>query len=702
MSESSYRAFITYSHTDSDSAARLQRDLESFRVPSRLVGKPGTHGLIERRIGAVFRDREELSAGAKLSETLYDALARSEYLIVVCSPAARQSRWVDLEIAQFKKTHNSDKILCYIVDGEPLAANEPATAHLECFPEALGYLNADGEDQAAEEIVAADLRDSGDGRRLAKLKIISGLLGIGLDELIQRDAQRRNRNLIFVTVALALGMVIMSALTFVAVEARNGEQLRRAEAEDLIEFMLSDLRDRLDAVGRLDVLEAVGEKTIDYYSKVALSEHSESSLGRRARAFHLLGEVDDLEGDIQGARDAFQMAFQSTTELLSRAPNDAQRIFDHSQSVFWVGYLDWRLGDLVNAESAFREYVSLAEQLIRLDPANPDWQAEWGHSNINLGVYYYQSGNADDALEYFQAAYSVFDELGAQDPSQVEWQRMRAQSLAWLADASEDTGLLRAARKHRTTESAIYTALLESEPKNRVIYQNLTVSQNALADIAIAEGDLAAAVVVSKRAQNYAHELMALDPENTFYAYTASNVDSTLAEALIYQDEFNEAAIVLNQAMQESQRLLAQDASVLEWTLLDSKLQIFNGKLKVARQAPDEAIASLAITGFELNQLLASHPDNHEVMQLLALAHAITARANEIRGDRIGVSTNLKSILSLLGPIEDRLPLRYLALLSQACAVTGDADRAARIDDRLQAAGYKHPGNLGFAAANFD
>lgn len=694
MAVKSYKAFITYSHSDSKAAARLQRALESFRVPSRLVGKPGRHGAIERRIGTIFRDREELSAGANLSDTLNDALERSEYLIVVCSRAARASRWVDLEIAQFRKTHRSDKILCYIVDGEPFAANDPATAHLECFPAALGYLQADGEEEPTVEPVAADRRDSGDGLRLANLKIVSGLLGIGLDELIQRDAQRRNRKLVAATAMSALGMIVMSALAYVAVEARSSEQLRRAEAEDLIEFMLSDLRDRLDAVGRLDVLDAVGQKTIDYYSRVAPSDHTESSLGRRARAFHLLGEVDDLQGDIRGARDAFELAYQSTGELLSRAPDDGQRIFEHAQSVFWIGYLDWRLGDLAGAESAFRDYVSLAERLVRLDPENPDWNAEWGHSNINLGVYFYESGNARGSLDNFRTALSVFDDLGKKYPHDLEWQRMRAQSLAWLADASEDAGMLQAAREYRATESGIHETLLDRDPGNREIQQALMVSQNARADIAIAEGDLESAVLLSQRARQLADELLALDSENTLNVSTAISVDLALLEALIYQDELEQAAHVLNRATRESRRLLDQDASVLEWAILDSKVQILDGELKAAKQAPDDAIATLTTTISHLDQLAAQHPANYELRLLLAHAHAVVAKVHELRSDPAGISTNVESVVRLLGPNEDRLPLRFLALLADAYRSSGNSPRADAIAVRLQDAGYVHPDKL--------
>ena len=61
------------------------------------------------------------------------------------------------------------------------------------------------------------------------------------------------------TLASATGMLAMTMLSFIAIDARNNEELRRAEAENLIEFMLGDLRDRLDEVGRLDVLNAVGD-----------------------------------------------------------------------------------------------------------------------------------------------------------------------------------------------------------------------------------------------------------------------------------------------------------------------------------------------------------------------------------------------------------------------------------------------------------
>ena len=80
-----YRAFISYSHRDSTFAAWLHRALETYRLPAGLGGDE-TH---DRALGAVFRDRSELSAGSDLSGSIREALDRSEYLVVICSTASR-------------------------------------------------------------------------------------------------------------------------------------------------------------------------------------------------------------------------------------------------------------------------------------------------------------------------------------------------------------------------------------------------------------------------------------------------------------------------------------------------------------------------------------------------------------------------------------------------------------------------------------
>src|SRR4051812_3088589 len=92
-----FRAFISYSHSDSRVALRLHRSLEGYRVPKRLRGTPSEFGPVPERLSPIFCDREELASSADLGTRVKDALADSDALIVVCSPEAAASHWVNEE-----------------------------------------------------------------------------------------------------------------------------------------------------------------------------------------------------------------------------------------------------------------------------------------------------------------------------------------------------------------------------------------------------------------------------------------------------------------------------------------------------------------------------------------------------------------------------------------------------------------------------
>lgn len=231
--DSKYWAFISYSHQDKKWGDWLHKGLETYRVPKRLVGREGRDGEIRSRIMPVFRDREELPTSSDLGSTINDALARSRVLIVICSPRSAQSHWVNEEIITYKKLGRADHILCLIVDGEPNATDKrDITDEPECFPPALRFeLDNDGQltDQRCEPI-AADARTDGDGKRDALLKLVAGLLGVGFDDLKQRDVQRRQKRLIAITSASLVAVALAAALAVFAFISRNDAVVARDEA----------------------------------------------------------------------------------------------------------------------------------------------------------------------------------------------------------------------------------------------------------------------------------------------------------------------------------------------------------------------------------------------------------------------------------------------------------------------------------------
>lgn len=271
-----YAAFISYSHTDGEWAKWLHEKLEGYVLPEKKEkaakapkqpkpaekGRRGKknkgmlaslpldrlkEGLVDfkedamdeirgllkksrapargRRIHPVFRDQDELPTSADLSMAINDALRRSEFLLVICSPAAARSRWVNEEVRYFKSLGREARILAVVVDGEPNASyeNKGGREELECFPPALRYW-VDGYGRTTDQRVeplAADFRaaDSPDDKSEKEmiegefLRIAAGILNVGYDELFRRDHRRKVRK--YKTLA-GLSVLVLLAFSFTA------------------------------------------------------------------------------------------------------------------------------------------------------------------------------------------------------------------------------------------------------------------------------------------------------------------------------------------------------------------------------------------------------------------------------------------------------------------------------------------------------
>ncbi|MGH8379900.1 toll/interleukin-1 receptor domain-containing protein [Pseudomonas sp.] len=188
-----YWAFISYSSRDQRIAKRLHKRLETYRIPRDLIGRPGRDGPVPKTLFPIFRDREELPMSADLGSSIEDALRASRYLIVLCSPSAASSRWVNEEIRYFKSLGRSERILALMLDGEPNASDDPAQVSLECFAPALRFrLDASGQlGNVRTEPIAGDLRKGGDGWKVAFFKAMAGITGLGYDAFARRERRRQ-------------------------------------------------------------------------------------------------------------------------------------------------------------------------------------------------------------------------------------------------------------------------------------------------------------------------------------------------------------------------------------------------------------------------------------------------------------------------------------------------------------------------------
>jgi len=489
-----YAAFLSYSHKDAAKARRLHRRLETYRIPRRLVGLPGEHGPVPARLTPIFRDREELPAAGDLSQRIRAALAASDHLVILCSPASAASPWVAKEIAAYRELHPGRPVYAAIVEGEPG----------DCFPSGLA--------EGGTEPLAADLRSTRDGRRLGLLKLVAGLAGVPLDALVQRDAARRVRRVTAVTAAALVAMLVMAVMTTLALQARREAQNQRAEAEGLVDFMRTDLREQLQKVGRLDIMKTVNARALGYYrARKDPAVATGDSAARQARIYQAVGE-DDLErGRADDAAVAFRRAQAATERQLALFPADPQLLLDKARSDNGLGRVHEARGEWEAADLHYRSYADIA------DPLAVSALAEAAAAAINRGNvaagrrdYAAAEGHYAKAVDLLRGA----DRLKPGDPHVLS---SLANAEAWLADTFYKRGRWTDSLAARRRQHDVMDTLRKTETRNADADFRYAAADRGLACSLWKTGDRAGAERYFLTAYKAASFLTRRDGENAVW-----------------------------------------------------------------------------------------------------------------------------------------------------------------------------------------
>lgn len=225
-----YWAFISYSQRDKAWADWLHPALEFYSIPRRLRAAVAPNASLPTRLFPIFRDSAELAGAPDLSDAIRQALLQSRHLIVICSPNAAASKWVNKEILTFQSLGRHNQIFCVIVDGEPNAPE--ALKQLECFPPALRADSMlDGVIVPRAEPLAVDLRPGRDSRRRALLRLLAGLLKVDFNLLWRRELRRTARRAMRKAATVA-GAFLLAGLGYLAM-ADNGVPIPAGHAARL-------------------------------------------------------------------------------------------------------------------------------------------------------------------------------------------------------------------------------------------------------------------------------------------------------------------------------------------------------------------------------------------------------------------------------------------------------------------------------------
>jgi len=683
-----YRAFLSYSHADRRWADWLHGALERYRIPPRLQGTAGTHGKVPNSLRPVFRDRAELASASSLPDVINEALRASAALIVICSPSAARSRWVAEEIRRFQALGRGDRIFCIVVAGDPLARG----GELDCFPSPLRHPaeSEGGSRSVATEPIAADARGGRSARAHAKYMLIAGLLGIGLDELLQRDLHQRHRRLFAVATLSSVLAIAMAGLAVRAFLAEAESERRRADAENLVGFMLGDLREDLHSIGRLDLYRSVADQAMEYFRSLGDDKASDEVLAQRALALRQIGSSRLELGDTRGALEAFGEALTISASVAQRNPDRLEWRLALAESYFSVGEVYWRHGDYDSASSQFTQQLAVVDSLTTAHPENPELLAHAGYAWTNFGRVQERAGRTGEALAAYENVMAIFQRLLRIKADDVDARLEVGFAHNNLGKLKMEVGRLAEAERHMQEDFAIKRSVADAEPNHNLWLEYLAASHYWLARVQQCRGSFAAGRGHADAALQLLDELLETDSSVTRWRQRRAAVGRTLGSLCRMQGDRRCAAVNIANSMDDLDQLLALDSNNNAWRR-ERALSALEAAWQATSEGNLKAAGNLANVAMRLAEdLVAQAPDDRDALKALVFSLLTLGDLADLRSERETALANWNKaearIVEGFPDLQDPEVLESLALLQ---ARLNRADRASELRDRLSEMGYR-------------
>lgn len=392
---------------------------------------------------------------------------------------------------------------------------------------------------------------------------------------------------------------------------------RKQAAETLVDFMVSDLRQRLVPMGRLDLIGGLGRHVRAYYDAIARTPGglSPDDVERMAVALSLTAQAEVQAGDLQAALATWQQAQANLTATASPTapdPHGARRRF-LARAALEIAAIDYARGNTTEAKATYAQTIAALEilraaqpthretlllladghdrlgDLLRnhsdIDGAFAHFQAAYtarqnavsdggsdreaifalSKSHLKLGTIHFARGASTAALAAFRACQRLRESLLETDPDNVEWLFGQVEVLNQVGDMQRDMGQLKPAIQSYSEAVPIIDQLLRRDASNITWRRQ---RGNLLADLGFAQleaGDPSAALSRLTLALENHRDLTTRDPENPSWQNDVSRYRLRLGDALLQLNRRDEAIAAYEEARSLRAQLVARDPQNIPW-----------------------------------------------------------------------------------------------------------------------------------------
>ncbi len=459
---------------------------------------------------------------------------------------------------------------------------------------------------------------------------------------------------VLATIGFAVGGTLAVRRIVDARDSARREQkiavTRKQAAENLIDYMFSDMKKRLSEAGRLDMLSGIGTEVKRYYTLLSgmpggMPQEDEI---RMAEAIQLIGMAEHTSGSPDQALATWKAARERLVAVVGRDATARTRRLRRMIARFdyETGRIFQERGKTEQALDYFKRSGTMYEALAKEEPT---WKAvllENADVHDRLGDLLRIDGKIDDAFEQYMEAKNQRMRAASQGGGRVSDENLALSTSHFkLGSVYQNRGESAAALEEYKQAFRLRDTLLQSQPANVELQQAVLEVQREMGELQRQLGDEKGAIESYLRALPVAASLVRTDPTNTDWQYQRGNLLSDLGFTMIDSGSFKDGLTYIEEALGVQRDLVSRDPKSSKYKTSLSRSHTRAGDAEIYIGKIPDGVAQYRAALEIRRDLVDSDPKSTAYRRSIAWSYAKLARAFMLEGnDKLALEANEEAL----------------------------------------------------------
>jgi DNA-binding winged helix-turn-helix (wHTH) protein len=465
------------------------------------------------------------------------------------------------------------------------------------------------------------------------------LLALSTSKLIRTNQIKKT-----IIASFFISFVCLVGLSVTLVEKNQQVTTTRNNAENLVSFILYDLKNKLAPLGKLELLNIVADKTLAYFTLAGIDNLTGKALEQWVESLHILGEVNISKNNYTKTEAYFQQTLNALNHALAKEPTNEKLLELTMLANYWLGYSAFLQLDYKTAKPFWTNYLTYANRLFLHYP-RAKWQLEQSYALNNLGALSEKTQQLSAASNYFEQSAEIKLTLLKTQPDNPAIRADLADTLSWQSNIHTKAGKLYLAIDN------LQQALVQIERINFTnnSYNNterLSELEHKIALIYYDAGNLHKSKTYAESAQKRITTLVTNDNKNTLFKEDLLWNYTLLIENIIIQKNLDLTLVYLDKAKKLINQLNNLDAATINTSKANVHILHSQARTMALLNQPQSALVTIV----EADKLLKKHFSIETETALYArivLTHLVILNDAK-KAEKVTIQNDLIALISLL------------------------------------------------------